>query len=333
MSNPLKWLFPGKRLAGALEAFERRQAASHEKFQQQTRAALEKLRAQVRDAQESALKQRQMLVALGNALQSSDPSEARSSTTYKRCAEIIRLLSPMELRDARYVRVGKDYDGGYIMLDTFETDKIEAAYSFGISKDASWDEAIAVRGIDVFMYDHTIDTLPAQNPRFHFFKTGLAGFQTGESLKTLDQLMAANAHEGNSSLILKMDIEGCEWDVLEQVSSERIGQFSQIVIEFHKLTPFGSEASHRGTVQALEKINLTHQSVHVHANSVAVPVWIGGLVLPSLIEVTFVRRSDFAGRFEPGTRRFPTELDMPTHPQWPDILLGGFRAPPESDPR
>jgi len=279
-------------------------------------------------AQEHALKSRMLLISLGNALQSSiaDPAKVRSSTTYKRCAQIIDLLSPMDVRDGKFVRLGKDGDGGYIMLDEFQQTKAEAAYSFGIFDDVSWDEAIAGYGIDVFMYDHTIERLPKENPRFHFFKTGVTGFEGGENLKTLEELIAANHHQESRNMILKMDVEGHEWDVFRQLPSSNINQFRQIVLEFHQLTPFGSESSYNRIVEVLGKINQTHQAVHIHGNNWSVPVWIGGLVLPDFLEVTYVRRADFKARLVPGTRQFPTDLDLPAFSGWPDIYFGDFCA-------
>lgn len=118
----------------------------------------------------------------------------KATTTYKRCAEIINLLSPMDIEGAKYVRVGRDFDGGYVMLEDFKRDNIEAAYSFGIKTDASWDEAIASFGIDVFMYDHTIRRAPKKYPRFHFFRLGVTGNKRGSKLKTLNELLSRNGH-------------------------------------------------------------------------------------------------------------------------------------------
>jgi hypothetical protein len=69
-----------------------------------------------------------------------------------------------------YVRMGKKFDGGYVMLDSFNRQNVDAAYSFGIDNDVSWDLDMARRGIDVFMFDHTISKLPRDHTKFHFFK-------------------------------------------------------------------------------------------------------------------------------------------------------------------
>jgi hypothetical protein len=267
-----------------------------------------------------------MLLTLGNEGKYflSDFKKVKSSISYKRCAEIIALLSPMEIPGAKCVRVGKNYDGGYVMVDDFQK-KIDAAYSFGISNDVSWDEEIADRGVDVFMYDHTIRQLPKLHPRFHYFKTGVTGLKKRAGLKTLGELIAKNGHMACKNLILKMDIESCEWDVLNEVAQDAMNQFSQIVVEFHGFTIFDG-VKHKMFVDVLGKINQTHQSFHVHANNLGHPFWIADLVLPETLEVTYVRRIDYRDRFAKNVRQFPTEIDQPNVEDLPDIYLGDFSS-------
>lgn len=76
-----------------------------------------------------------------------------------------------------------------MMLDEFTRKKIDAAYGFGIGGNVSWDESMAERGIDVFMYDHSIENPPRHNGKFHFFKLGLTGHNTGENLATLASII------------------------------------------------------------------------------------------------------------------------------------------------
>jgi len=248
----------------------------------------------------------------------------KQSSSYKQCAQTISLLSPMDVIDGRYVRVGCDGDGGYVMLDQFDGKQIDAAYSFGIGNNVSWDESIAEFGIDVFMYDHSIVKLPKQNERFHFFRLGLTGHQKGENLRTMASIIAENGHIGNKNLILKMDIEGCEWDVFDESDPDLINQFSQIVLEFHGLSETVGADDHAKQIEILEKLNKSHQVVHVHANSAGYIEFAGPLTLPNLLEVTYVRRSDFVDMFSTNSRNFPTELDSSTFPFLPDIPLNEF---------
>lgn len=275
-------------------------------------------------------KQMQAALTLGNASTYArlDVDRVRTTTLYQRCARIIGLLTPMDLDGAGYVRIGKHHDGGYVMVDNLTPDTVDAAYGFGISRDTSWDRAIADRGINVLLFDHNVPVLPTIGPGARAFAIGLTGHRQGPSLRTLAELLAEHGHATAKRLILKMDIEGAEWDVLNEVPGTVLDQFSQIVIEFHELT----SAVHRAdrfadVVTALTRLNETHQSVHVHGNCARLPLWIGPLVLPDLLEVTFVRRKDWDGRLAPCRRQFPTALDEPSIERWPDIFLGSFSVP------
>jgi hypothetical protein len=270
--------------------------------------------------------QQRALLMLGNMLKHSSAGleKIKTTPTYKRCAGIISLLSPMDVKDGKFVRIGRSFDGGYIMLDNFQTEKIDAAYSYGINNDVSWDEDIANRGIDVFMFDHTIEQLPKHHPKFHFFKIGLTGHKKGANLNTLEECIAKNGHTRCRNLIMKMDIEGCEWDVFKEISADVLNQFSQIVVEFHNLSSAVYDQKESLITDVLKKINQTHQSIHVHANSALFPLWVGDLVIPELLEVTYIRRIDVKEKLIRNTREFPTEIDQPNLERLPDIYLGNF---------
>jgi hypothetical protein len=255
-----------------------------------------------------------------------DYHRMNASNKYINSKKIIHLLSPMDILSAKYRRIGRDYDGGYVMLDDFSARSIDAAYSFGISNDVSWDEDIANLGIDVYMYDHTIQDLPKKHPLFHFFKIGVTGIDTEGDLKTLNTLIADNGHQQCKNLILKMDIEGNEWSVIEETPSNVLNQFAQIVIEFHGIDPSESPQNISRITAALEKLNQTHQAIHIHANSYCDISYLGELVLPNLLEVTYVRRLDYGDRFTTCTRTFPTEYDRSTYHWLPDVFLAKFSA-------
>ena len=80
--------------------------------------------------------------------------------------------------------------------------------------------------IDIYMYDHTIDSLPFENTKFHWRKIGICGkYRTNVNLKTLEKLIDENGHKTKKNMILKMDIEHWEWESLADVSEETLNQF------------------------------------------------------------------------------------------------------------
>lgn len=270
------------------------------------------------------------MLLLGNSLAYAQlaPDALRATEIYRRTAHVISLLTPMDITGAGFVRLGRQHDGGYVMVDAFGPNTIDAAYGFGIATDTSWDAAVAAYGIDVLMFDHTISPLP-NVPGCRAFPIGVTGFKKGAKLRTLRELLVEHGHSLSSRLVMKMDIEGAEWDVFDEADSSVIGQFSQIAVEFHRLTDaVHRESNLRKVTRVLTKINRTHQSVHVHGNVLRLPLWVGPLTLPDILEVTFARRSDWDGRWQTCTRQFPTALDQPSDARSPDIFLGTFSVPP-----
>lgn len=258
-----------------------------------------------------------------------DESKIKTSNKFQNFHNLISLLTPMDISDSRYRRIGKDNDGGYVMLDDFSPQTIAAAYSFGISDDVSWDEVIANMGIDVYMYDHTIEKLPKQNKRFHLFKEGVTG-KPQSGLDKLSNFIQRNGHQKSKNLLLKMDIEGYEWSVFDETPSEVINQFHQIVIELHGLSPQKSKEELSVIFSVLSKINKTHQPIHIHANGHTPVSWLGHWAIPQLLEVTYIRREDYAERFIQNNRSFPTDIDQPTFPWLPDVPLGKFSVQDEN---
>ena len=67
---------------------------------------------------------------------------------------IYHLLLTKEVVGKQRILLGKKGNGCYVILDDFEN--IKYAYSFGIDNNVNFDKALADRGIDIYMYDHTI---------------------------------------------------------------------------------------------------------------------------------------------------------------------------------
>ena len=233
-----------------------------------------------------------------------------------------RLLHVEKAEGYELIRIGSNNDGGYISLDDFDSeDKI--AYSFGICNDVSWDKDMASRGYDVFMYDHTIDSLPEENSRFHWSKLGIIdGVTQDDRLKTLEYLIEQNHHEDKRDMILKMDVEGAEWGFIESVKTETLRQFSQIVFEFHSMTDY--ETSER-KLNLLAKINETHQLIHIHVNNCGDYISFGGKKFSGVIECSYVIRDKYVLSHDYDVV-LPIAIDEPNIAARPEIELGHWNA-------
>lgn len=217
------------------------------------------------------------------------------------------------------IRVGQDYDGGYIMLNDF-TNSMHA-YSFGIADDVSWEEQISENGIKVFMFDHTIEELPKQVKGGTFSRVGIAGKDDlDNSVLSMETILKQSGDNGKNNLLLKMDVEGAEWDFIQETSSDILRNFVQMTFEFHSLLDIGRQQK---ILDTFIKLNKTHQVVWVHANNCHNAYMADGLILPNLLEITYASREKYKF-YEYDTYNLPMELDMPNIPYKKDIILGNF---------
>lgn len=243
-----------------------------------------------------------------------------ANETYYR--ELKNLIKLKRIKNSTFARIGKSNDGGYIMLDAFPKGG-GIAYSFGISNDVSWDYDMVKRGYEVFMYDMTIDALPQNHRNFHFFKQGISGTKNEEQLlDTLENFLEANGHSNTRQMILKMDVEGAEWDFLTAISSDILNQFDQMVFEFHNVVkPKNSEQMEK-TFAAFRKLNQTHTPVHIHGNNYGAFLNLEGIgIIPDVPEITYVKTENYT--FEDDAEiLLPIALDEPNNPMIQDIALG-----------
>ena len=194
------------------------------------------------------------------------------------------MLRPKTILGKKKVRIGSNEDGGYIILNDFEDCKI--AYSFGIRNEISFDKGLADKNIDVFMYDHTIDKLPFQNKKFHWKKLGLTEKMGKESnMKTLYELIKENGHINEKNMILKIDIDGGEWNIFNDITLDILIQFKYILVEFHFNDKFANKY-----FKVFTKLNKSHQIFHLHCNNWGSLLYFNENIICSALEVSFIIR-------------------------------------------
>lgn len=233
---------------------------------------------------------------------------------------ILRLLEPKRVSEHAKIRVGTNGDGGYVQLDDMEG--ISHAFSFGVADNDDWDLAMATAGIPVEQFDHSVERAPSTHPLLHFHRKMISMSAAAETA-TISELVAAHSKLTTPDLILKIDIEGGEWDVFDHTPSTILVKFAQIVCEFHNLSHLMNSIFRARARRVFEKLNKHFVPVHVHGNNCCPMVNVCNIPLPELLEVTFASRARYS--FAEGNETFPTPLDAPNCPNLPSIMLGTFR--------
>jgi len=105
--------------------------------------------------------------------------------------------------------------------------------SLGINDDWTFDEDMVNAGCEVWAYDHTISGINTKYPdKLHWFKIGVAPTDQ-DILLSIPTMMAKN----NIQIldILKMDVEGAEWDTFEELLKSHFlkERVRQITLEIH----------------------------------------------------------------------------------------------------
>lgn len=253
-----------------------------------------------------------------------DVISTRYDSAKKKEYEILR--ENLRVFDSKYERIrsGNKHDGGYVYLDIFKDNKIDALYGYGVGNNINFEIDFLNRhnpAAMCYIYDHTVD-LKGLPPTIKFFKEGLSWVQQN-NLNTLENHIRNNNHLQNRNLVLKMDVEGHEFQSIITTPDSVLQNFTQIILEVHWLSS-DKVATLYQKIEFFKKMNKLFYLVHVHANNCA-PVVIApdDIKLPDVLELAYVRKD----LVEPylSLTRFPTKIDSPNEWRSPEIV---FDFPP-----
>jgi hypothetical protein len=185
------------------------------------------------------------------------------------------------------VRVGSAHDGGYVMMNP--KSRSCNVISLGIADNMDFElELIEKKLVSaIFCFDGSIEKLPSENDSIYFESKYIKVSKSENSLNLSQVLAKIDSDE----LILKIDIEGDEWDVLGSLSESELRRFSQIIGEFHG---FASNLTDEGILKMtslLQRISGQFHLVNSHPNNWSQYRIIQGIPIPDVIEFTFIHRS------------------------------------------
>jgi hypothetical protein len=231
--------------------------------------------------------------------------------TARQVREVAKLLVPKP-SPKPLIRIGGDTDGGYLLPD--DLDGIGACFSPGVAETCTFELDLANRGIRSFLADFSVAAPPVSNPLFSFEKLYIGPETDGEMFISLPDWVESKNVE-KSDLILQMDIEGAEWQVLEATPTNILQKFRIIVIELHNLDEMMSNMISIQRVEAIfKKLISGFIPVHLHPNNCCPSLRFRGVEIPSVLEVTFLRKDRYGIYIDRHPARIPHPLDMKNVP-------------------
>ena len=205
------------------------------------------------------------------------------------------------------IRIGDDCDGGYLIPNNL--DQVSYCFSPGVDYVASFESELSKKyGIKSYMADASVREAPISDENFEFIPKFLSARTNGNFITLSDWIQQSIGNE-ESNCILQMDIEGGEYDVLTYESADLLAKFSTMVIEFHGLQDL-FEANFLTMFSSIfEKIYLNFSICHVHPNNDCGSVELDGIVVPRVIEISFIRNDLIDSFICPNDVVLPHKLD------------------------
>jgi hypothetical protein len=184
-------------------------------------------------------------------------------------------------------RLGSIGDGGYYLPETYIY--CDGVISGGISNNNDFEFDLASRSIPVVQFDHSIVEPPIKDKLLFFRKNKLGneGLSLNETINIFNEATGKNIKNG----ILKLDIEGSEFDFLAAATVQDLANFDIVVMELHYLGNIYQDFFWEKVQKSLSLICRNHKPIIVVGNNSRSFVQIGGVPIYDIVEITFIRKN------------------------------------------
>lgn len=236
--------------------------------------------------------------------------------------KIVDFLKVREVTDAKVSSFGSVQDGGYFLIDDIGPKTV--VISGGIEKNNDFEYQLGLRGCKVIQIDYSVDEAPLKHSNLTFLKRKIVSVPVDQNEINLDSLVDQNWDDFNNKggrKILKLDIEGSEWNAL--LNFKNLLLFDQIVLELHYFQRCLDEKFRKQVLEVLARIHVGHQSIQLSGNNCCGFTILGGVPIPNVLEVTFASRQRYSFK---GSNNL-TEIGLNSISNYPNrapLFLGGF---------
>ena len=255
-------------------------------------------------------------------------------------------LKPYHTNFSNLIRLGRKYDGGYI-IDKRVINKTKTIITCGLEAEWSFEKEFQKynRDCKIFAFDHTVNKkfwinrflkdlkslLLLRKIKFNqildvFKYVEYSSFFSGKNkhfLKKIvpskknkkNQITISEAVGKNKDIVLKIDIEGDEYKVLNEID-KNINKINLVIIEFHEI---------KKNIKKIEKfIKKTKlRNIHINANNYGK---VDNNGVPQVIEMTLINPKKFRIKNSKTKRSYPLKgLDFKNHKRGPDIQINFSR--------
>ena len=183
------------------------------------------------------------------------------------------MLQPVALANCQLERFGESHDGGYLMCGNL-LGAVQSGYSYGIGGKDKWGCDVSTKlNVTVHQYDCFNTAQPACSGGATVFHAECVGDTTedveGRVFDTVRNQFARNG-DGSKRIVLKIDVEGAEWDSLLSVPDEILEQrIDQMAVEFHWIEDdkFRWVEDDGKYIRVVQRLKQFFEVAHIHFNN------------------------------------------------------------------
>ena len=209
---------------------------------------------------------------------------------------ILNPQEPLSLFGGSVLRIGSLNDGGYVIPELL-TNNINLL-SIGIGYNIDFELALLQNNANVQAYDHTIDAPGvSNNHNFEFFKLGVANKSNdSKNLISFSHIVANfwakfnNKENFDRRNVLKIDVEGDEWDIINNENESTLTKFDALILEIHDFIP--KLIKNRESVTNLTNIlSRNFFCLFTHSNNCGPVFSLDGKLVPNIFEMTLLNKN------------------------------------------
>jgi hypothetical protein len=172
-------------------------------------------------------------------------------------------LQPVPLANCTFERFGEARDGGYLLCSNL-LKNVEAGYSYGISGYDGWGCDVSTRQkVPVHQYDCFNTAVPVcKTGRTIFHPECVGGVARTEDGRPFDTVIGQLQKNGDAArhVVMKMDVEGAEWESLPALTDEALQRIDQLVMELHGV-------KEQKYVDVVKRLKQFFHVAHLHINN------------------------------------------------------------------
>lgn len=232
---------------------------------------------------------------------------------------VIKYFKPL-LTNHRLIRIGEKNDGGYLIPDILN--EIKYCFSAGVGHTNKFETDLNKYEIKSFLADYSIDKNVRNLQQFDFLKKFITSYNDETSKNINSWIFEKISEKELNKTILKLDVEGSEYEILSSLDEKILQELKIVIIEFHGLEMIGDENTNKILLSILRKLFKYFYVVHIHPNNCCGIHYVSKFKVPSVLEVTYINKK--SAKKKDGICMIPNKLDAKNVQKKSEILLSDY---------